>query len=82
MDPVKVLRLAEALGGQVRRLLVVGCEPAPPAGSDDTFEGMSEPVRAAVGDAALLVESLAGRLLRGEGIETEAGRGPMVPEGG
>ena len=30
MDPVKVLRLAAAMGGRVDRLLVVGCEPEPP----------------------------------------------------
>src|SRR5262249_56961070 len=30
MDPVKVLHLAAAMGGQVGRLLLVGCEPAPP----------------------------------------------------
>ena len=29
MDPVKVLRLAAAMGGTVGRLLLVGCEPAP-----------------------------------------------------
>ena len=36
MDPVKVLRLAAAMGGQVERLLLVGCEPEPPgdAGRD------------------------------------------------
>src|SRR5689334_17610117 len=34
LDPVKVLRLAEAMGGRVGRLLRVGCEPAPPAEPD------------------------------------------------
>src|SRR5439155_18140778 len=29
MDPVKVLRLAAAMGARVERLLVVGCEPVP-----------------------------------------------------
>src|SRR5947209_17090655 len=29
MDPMKVLRLVRAMGGRVRRLVVVGCEPAP-----------------------------------------------------
>jgi hydrogenase maturation protease len=28
MDPVRVFRLASILGGQVERLLIVGCEPA------------------------------------------------------
>ncbi len=69
LDPVKVLRLARAMGGRVDRLLVVGCEPTPPYGSDDMRAGLSEPVRAAVDEAVALVESLAARLLAGERIE-------------
>src|SRR5262245_63034516 len=34
LDPAKVFRLAAALGCSVRRLLVVGCEPAPTAEFD------------------------------------------------
>jgi len=45
---VKVLRLAAAMGGRVGRLLVVGCEPAPPEEADEMRMGMSEPVAAAV----------------------------------
>jgi hydrogenase maturation protease len=71
MDPVKVLRLAAAMGGQVERLLVVGCEPATPPDPDDIQAGMSEPVRRAVSEAVPLVESLVARLLRGEGIEAK-----------
>ena len=37
--------------------------------ADDMRMGMSEPVRAAVEQAVPLVESLVGRLLRGEAIE-------------
>src|SRR5262249_31675516 len=66
MDPVKVLRLAAAMGGQVERLLVVGCEPAPLAEAEDVRLGMSAPVRAAVEEAVSLVKSLVARLLRGE----------------
>jgi hydrogenase maturation protease len=68
LDPVKVLRLVAALGGRVERLLVVGCEPAP-LDPDEMQDGLSEPVRAAVDGAVSLVESLVGRLLRGETIE-------------
>jgi hydrogenase maturation protease len=68
MDPVKVLRLAAALGGKVDRLLVVGCEPAA-AAADEMEMTMSDPVRAAVDEAAALVESLVARLLRGEPVE-------------
>jgi hydrogenase maturation protease len=68
MDPVKVLRLVEAMGGQVGRLLLVGCEPSPLAESDDMQAGLSDPVRAAVDEAVLLIESLVARLLQGESI--------------
>ncbi len=67
MDPVKVIRLARALGARPTRTLVVGCEPqvipgrrggseTPPY--DDMLMELSEPVRAAVEEAAKLVKSL------------------------
>jgi hydrogenase maturation protease len=68
MDPVKVLRLAATMGARVERLLVVGCEPAPPEKDEEMRMGMSEPVRAAVEEAVALVESLVARLLRGEAV--------------
>jgi hydrogenase maturation protease len=66
LDPLKVMRLAAAMGGRVGRLLLVGCEPTPPADADEMAMGLSEPVRAAVEEAVPLVESLVARLLRGE----------------
>ena len=51
------------MGSPVRRLLVVGCEPGPGGTNDDVAMGLSGPVRAAVGEAVSLVESLAGELL-------------------
>jgi hydrogenase maturation protease len=68
MDPVKVLRLATSLGGKVRRLFLVGCEPEPPAAPEDMQMGLSAPVQAAVDEAISLVEGLAERLLRGERV--------------
>ncbi|HEY7426930.1 MAG TPA: hydrogenase maturation protease [Gemmataceae bacterium] len=68
MDPVKVLRLAEAMGGRVERLLLVGCEPTPADDEEDMREGLSAPVRASVEEAVRLVESLVARLLQGETI--------------
>jgi hydrogenase maturation protease len=68
MDPVKVLRLARALGGIVGRLLLVGCEPAAVEQTEDTGLEMSAPVRAAVDEAVGLVEALVGRLLRDEAV--------------
>jgi hydrogenase maturation protease len=61
MDPLKVLALARALGaGPLPRVLVVGCEPATAMRGDeeDVVAGVSEPVRLALDEAVLLVESL------------------------
>jgi hydrogenase maturation protease len=61
MDPVKVLRFARAMGAKPVRTLVVGCEPQLVLSGenyDDMLMELSEPVRAAVGEAAKLVESL------------------------
>jgi hydrogenase maturation protease len=63
LDPAKVLRLARSLGAGVRRVLLVGCEPAPPQEDEEPAMGLSDPVRAAVEEAVALVESLARRLL-------------------
>ncbi len=69
MDPVRVLRLASILGGQVERLLIVGCEPATTGDSEDMKDGLSEQVRVAVGEAVNLISSLVDRILRGELLE-------------
>ena len=61
MDPVKVIKLSCALGARPVRILVVGCEPQiVVSGEDynDMLMELSEPVRAAVEEAAKLVESL------------------------
>jgi hydrogenase maturation protease len=70
MNPEKVLRLAAAMGGQVGRLLLVACEPTPLDEADEMQTGLSEPIRAAVDEAVVLIESLVGGLLRGETIES------------
>jgi hydrogenase maturation protease len=70
MDPVKVIKLSRALGARPTRTLVVGCEPQviPGRGGsqthpyDDMLMELSEPVRAAVDEAAGLVESLVGEI--------------------
>ena len=61
MDPVKVIKFARALGAKPTRTLVVGCEPQVVISGEDYDEmlmELSEPVRAAVEEAARLVESL------------------------
>ena len=76
MDPVKVLRLARAMGGEIPKTLVVGCEPQNILNGeayDDMLMGLSEPVEAAVEQAAKLVVSLVEEMYRAE-CEQEADR--------
>lgn len=71
MDPVKVIKLSRVLGAPPTRTLVVGCEPQVVLSGedyDDMLMELSEPVRAAVEEAAKLVESLVEETYRdGEG---------------
>jgi hydrogenase maturation protease len=56
MTPTAVLGLLNALGGKVNRVFVVGCQPA----TLDHGMSLSEPVRAAVDEAAKCALRLAG----------------------
>jgi hydrogenase maturation protease len=72
LDPLRVFQLASSLGAKVDRLFVVGCEPGV-AGEDECMvDGLSEPVRGAVGQAANLVIGLVGQIQRGEAIAAAA----------
>jgi hydrogenase maturation protease len=66
MDPVRVLRMAAAMGSRPRRVLVVGCEPATLGSDEDPAMGLSPPVEAAADEAITLIESLVERLLAGQ----------------
>ena len=75
MDPVKVLRLARELGPVPELLRVVGCEPLTRMSGDTSEElvgELSDPVRAAVEPAVVMVESLLGELI--ESVEQEKGK--------
>lgn len=61
MDPVRVLRMAAAMGARPRRVLVVGCEPSTLGSDDDPAMGLSPPVEAAVDEAIRLIHSLVER---------------------
>jgi hydrogenase maturation protease len=65
MNPVAVLRLAKSMGGDLKRVLVVGCVPAT-LGPEEGQMGLSEPVAAAVDEAVKLIDSLVTRILAGE----------------
>lgn len=56
--PERALAAAQAMGGRLRFVRVVGCEPAEVPGADDISVGLSPPVAAAVDGAVSLVESL------------------------
>jgi hydrogenase maturation protease len=65
MDPVKILTLAASMGGPLKRILLVGCEPAT-LGPDEGHMGLSKPVRASLTEATDLVESVINKVLAGE----------------
>jgi hydrogenase maturation protease len=65
MDPVRVLRMVQSLGGQTGRLYLVGCEPSVME-SEDGRMGLSENVQAAVPRAIEMIESLINDLLHGK----------------
>jgi hydrogenase maturation protease len=58
MNPMRVLEMVKAMGGEARRVLVVGCEPATLGDEFEGAMGLSAPVEAAVGGAIAIVESL------------------------
>src|SRR5271170_6417290 len=57
MNPVNVLRMAMAMKARLKRVLLVGCEPAT-LGGDEGQMGLSPAVEAAVGEAVKVVEKL------------------------
>jgi hydrogenase maturation protease len=58
MSPVAVLRMVHALGGKIRRMLVVGCEPSSvEADGTGNFE-LSPPVQAALDGAVETIKRL------------------------
>jgi hydrogenase maturation protease len=65
MHPMNVLRMASAMNGSLKRVLLVGCEPAT-LGGDQGHMGLSEPVEAAVAEAVTATVSLVTRILNGE----------------
>jgi hydrogenase maturation protease len=65
MNPLNVLRMTISMGGQLKRVLLVGCVPAT-LGPEEGQMGLSEPVTVAVDEAVKLVDSLVTRILAGE----------------
>jgi hydrogenase maturation protease len=65
MNPVSVLQLARSMGSISGKVLLVGCEPAT-LGGEEGHMGLSEPVAAAVDQAAALVRKLVTEYLDSE----------------
>jgi hydrogenase maturation protease len=60
LDPAKVLQAVEAMGGEVGRIVLIGCEPES-LGTEEGQEGrmgLSEPVAAAVKEAVETIETM------------------------
>ena len=55
--------MVKTLGGEFKKIYLVGCEPFFTGEEDIGFMGLSEPVQAAVGKAVEVVESLVARIL-------------------
>jgi hydrogenase maturation protease len=65
MNPMNVIRMAKSMGGELKRILLVGCEPLT-LGPEEGTMGLSEPVAAMVEEAANRIESLVETIQRGE----------------
>ena len=65
MNPMNVLRMASAMYGPLKRVLLVGCEPAT-FGGEEGHMGLSAPVQAAIPEAVKVVQNLIAKILREE----------------
>jgi hydrogenase maturation protease len=65
MNPMNVIRMAKSMGGELKRILLVGCEPAT-LGPEEGQMGLSEPVAAMVDEAVKTIESLVEKIRSGE----------------
>ena len=63
MNPLNVLRMAAAMNGKLKNVLLVGCEPATLGGEEGQM-GLSGPVAAAVDEAVNLIARVVDRILQ------------------
>jgi len=64
MNPMNVIRMAKSMGGELKRILLVGCEPAT-LGPEEGQMGLSEPVEGALEEAVRTIESLVEKIRNG-----------------
>lgn len=62
MNPMNVLRMAKTMQGRLKRILVVGCEPAT-LGGEEGYMGLSSAVKTAVHEAVKVVKNLVEKTL-------------------
>ena len=65
MNPLNVLRMASAMNGGLKKVLLVGCEPVT-FGGDEGHMGLSEPVEAAVDEAVKMIVATVDKILKNE----------------
>jgi len=65
MNPMNVIRAAQSMGGPLKRIVLLGCEPET-FGPEEGQLGLSDTVAAAVDRAIPLLSNLLDRLLGGE----------------
>jgi hydrogenase maturation protease len=63
MNPMNVLRMAAAMNGSLKRVLLVGCQPASFGGEEGAM-GLSEPVEMAVDEAVRMVTTMVVKILQ------------------
>ncbi|HEY6122042.1 MAG TPA: hydrogenase maturation protease [Pyrinomonadaceae bacterium] len=63
MNPLRVLRMVQSMGGKFHRILIVGCEPKALDPESEGEMGLSEAVKAAVDSAVEMIESIVAETL-------------------
>jgi hydrogenase maturation protease len=71
MNPMNVLRMATAMNGSLKKVLLVGCEPATFGGEEGQM-GLSGPVEAAVDEAVEMVAATVEKLLHERSLTNES----------
>jgi hydrogenase maturation protease len=69
MNPLNVLRMASTMNGGLKKVLLVGCEPAT-FGGEEGHMGLSETVAAAVDEAVKMIASVVEKILQQQPQDT------------
>jgi hydrogenase maturation protease len=72
MNPLKVLRMVQGMGGELRQITLVGCEPADLGSPEEGKMGLSPPVAASIEQAVECVTLLVAKILEQPSGQCEA----------